>query len=497
MTGDELLNAMEHIDAELIEGADIPLKNRKIPYWVAATAAILAIVVVIGLLGDKSPTVPVMQGSQPNELPKLSAVQSPHTLQLMNMVAAPQYPDMPQYPEMTDHVDITSEAYKIWLAGQKDQYSQPGGYADSLALFFRESFSQFLNTEENSAFSPLNVYMALALLAETTDGNSRQQILDLLGMNTIEDLRMQVGYVWNAHYCNDGSTTLVLSNSIWLSDQFDFRQACMDTLAKDYYVSAFHGTMGSDYFNQQLQQWLDSQTGGLFSEQVKNIEMDASTMFALASTVYFSAGWGGDFSKQDTQEMTFHCISKDLITPFMCKTYTGTYYYSDNFGAVRLSLSGNNDMWLILPDEGSDIAEIIEGHEYLEMVMSPSDWEQQQNNIKITIQLPKFDITSNLNLNNGLKNLGITDVFDCKLSNFSSITDAGELILGRVDHTTRVRIDEEGCLGSAYTVAVFYPTASPYPPNTQKIIFTLNRPFLFIVSSRDNLPIFAGVVNEP
>ena len=127
MTSEELLDAMEYIDPELIEGADIPLKNRKIPYWVAATAAILAIVVVIGLLGDKSPTVPVMQGSQPNELPKLSAVQSPHTLQLMNMVAAPQYPDMPQYPEMTDYVDITSEAYKIWLAGQKDQYSQPGG----------------------------------------------------------------------------------------------------------------------------------------------------------------------------------------------------------------------------------------------------------------------------------------------------------------------------------------------------------------------------------
>ena len=39
---------------------------------------------------------------------------------------------------------------------------------------------------ENAAYSPVNVYMALAMLAELTDGASRQQILDLLGSDSLE-----------------------------------------------------------------------------------------------------------------------------------------------------------------------------------------------------------------------------------------------------------------------------------------------------------------------
>lgn len=502
MKGEELLNAIEHIDADLIEAADKPVNKRRKPYWVAAVAAMLMLTIGIGLYIVLSPAPPVVQGTQPADLPLLGAPQSPHTLQFKNMVAAPKYPEMAPYPNKSGTNDFSgshSDAYKAWLADQKAQYDQPRGYADSLTDFFRKSIPQFLNTSENSTYSPLNVYMALAMLAETTEGNSRQQILDLLGLDSIEALRQQVSHIWNAHYCNDGVTTLLLGNSVWLSDHFDFHQACMDTLANTYYASAFHGTMGSDSFNRQLQQWLNSQTGGLLADSIDNMKMDADTVFALASTVYFSAGWGGKFSKEETKEMAFHCGDKDLMTPFMCDTFTGDYYYGDNFGAVRLSLSGNNDMWLILPDKGHSVAEILENDEYLQMVQAPSNWKKQKKNIKITLELPKFDVSSNLELSDGLKNLGITDVFDENVSDFSALIehdDLYDLYVGRVDHAARVRIDEDGCIGAAYTVILTYEGGAA-PPNLKKITFTLDRPFLFLVTSRDQLPLFAGVVAEP
>ena len=31
----------------------------------------------------------------------------------------------------------------------------------------------------------------------------------------------------------------------------------------------------------------------------------------------------------------------------------------------------------------------------------------------------------------------------------------------------------------------------------EEIDFTVDRPFLFVISSQDNLPLFAGVVTEP
>ena len=49
--------------------------------------------------------------------------------------------------------------------------------------------------------------MALAMLAELTDGNSRQQVLDLLDVPDLETLRTRATALWQSHYVNDGATT--------------------------------------------------------------------------------------------------------------------------------------------------------------------------------------------------------------------------------------------------------------------------------------------------
>ena len=53
--------------------------------------------------------------------------------------------------------------------------------------FFQNSMRQTLSVsgEENAAYSPANLYMALSLGAELTAGDTRQQILDALGANAL------------------------------------------------------------------------------------------------------------------------------------------------------------------------------------------------------------------------------------------------------------------------------------------------------------------------
>ena len=55
---------------------------------------------------------------------------------------------------------------------------------------FYESVTKSLlaEGEGNAVCSPLNIYLALSVLAETTDGNSRKEILDFLGADSIETL---------------------------------------------------------------------------------------------------------------------------------------------------------------------------------------------------------------------------------------------------------------------------------------------------------------------
>ena len=516
---------LDHMDPDLLEEY-IEIKDKKKPkrpFWIATVAATLALTVGIGMLAGNGilptnvpnwETVPVTEfttdptaepTSPPTQAPTDPVVTNPPTVapqdptivQLTNRISAPVYPRMTQYPKETD----TLTGYDFYLAVQewekdrKAQYQQPDGYADSLTDFFSESIQQFLQGEGNQVYSPLNAYIAMAMLAETTDGNSRQQILDLFGLDTIEQLREQVNNLWNAHYCDDGITTMLLANSVWLDSAYTFKDATAKVLAGRYYASSFSGDLGTDAMNKQLQTWLNENTGGMLTQQANSTELPEDSVFALASAVYFTASWESKFGEGSTKEGLFHSAEVDRKVPFMNKTLRSDYYWADNFGAVRLELTGGNYMWLILPDEGYTTADILASEEYLQMTLDPAAWKNKKQ-LEINLSVPKFDISEQQDLVSGMKDLGVTDVFNYKVSDFTPITDEPELFVGEIDHAARVKIDEEGCEGAAYTVVMVAPGASP-SPEVEKIDFILDRPFIFVVSSQDDLPLFAGIVNEP
>ena len=70
-----------------------------------------------------------------------------------------------------------------------------------------------------------------------------------------------------------------------------------------------------------------------------------------------------------------------------------------------------------------------------------------------------------------------------------------ELYVGKAPHGARVRIDEEGCVGAAYTVITAYGTSSTTPP-LPEVEFILDRPFIFVVTNEAGIPLFVGVINQ-
>jgi len=481
MTVKDLNEGLNHLDPELIEEFTArqdayKQKKRARAYWVAAVAAILVLAIGIGMLSS------INLGSG-------------------NLLAAPEYPKMAGYvdrydlfkQEKPEDIDAYYEAMLKYKDACKEQYDQPDGYADSLTGFFQTSIAQFLQRDGNPTYSPLNVYMAMAMLAETAGGNSRQQILDLFGLETIAQLRQQASYVWNAHYSDDGRTTVLLANSLWLNDAYTFKQAAANRLAEHYYASSYKGNLGSAEMNRLLQNWLNENTGGLLKDQANNIKLDPSTAFAIASTVYFKADWEEEFSPKATKDAVFHSPDRDITTPFMNQIFTGMpYYRGQNFGAVFLELSGENGMWLILPDEGCSTADILAGDEYLQMTLDPKSWENQKRYF-VHLSVPKFDVASQTDLVAGMKALGVTDIFDPAVSNFTPLSYARSLAVNEINHAARVVIDEKGCTAGAFTALGLIGGN----PSYKRIDFVLDRPFLFLVSSRDNLPLFAGIVNKP
>lgn len=423
------------------------------------------------------------------------------------ILAAPAYPEMAPYPDESKYFnavglfdsDEFDKVYDAWRADVKTQQDQPEGYADGLDPFFARSISTYLThtTSENRVYSPLNLYMALAMLAEVTDGESRRQVLDLLGSDSIDALRRQATALWNANYRDDGAVTSILASSLWLNEDVTFVQGTMDRLADTYYASSFQGEMGSAGFNKALQNWLSEQTGGLLKEQAAGVEMSPETILALATTLYFRAKWAHEFNENNTREGRFSLLSPDgdtLTCDFMHQSTSRNYYWGEKFSAVSQPLEGSGAMWFLLPDEGVSVNELLTDEQAMDFLLSNGGWDNSKF-LTVNLAVPKFDVVSGMSLVDGLKEMGVTDVFDPSRSDFSPMTrDMDGIFLSRAQHAARVTIDEEGCAAAAYTVMM--ACGSAMPPE-EEVDFVLDRPFLFAITSADGLPLFVGVVNRP
>lgn len=406
-------------------------------------------------------------------------------------IAQAEYPKMAPYPGDA----AGGAAYDAWWESIRAQRRDLGD-TTALEAFFARSAQTFLSEEpgENRAYSPLNVYLALSMLAQLTDGDSRGQILTALGSGSMDELQKQANDVWNVSYRDDKMTASILASSLWLNQNVSFNQDTMDILARDFYASSYAGEMGSKQFNKALQDWLNQQTGGLLKEQAENIELDPTTILALATTLYFKAPWAEEFSKDRTAPQTFHTPAGDIETDFMHQRGNGTYYWGDKFAAVSQPFKQGGAMWFLLPDEGVTPEELLADEEAMEFLFTEKKYDWGRS-VLVNEAIPKFDVSAQFDLEDGLKALGITDVFDPERADFTPMTTGvnGPVTLGQASHAARVVIDEEGCIAAAFTVLA---PGGDAPPK-EEVDFVLDRPFLFCVTGDSGLPLFVGVVNYP
>ncbi len=532
MKATDLQDAIGMVDPVLIARADTPapiqkeqtappLFKRRPLRWTAAVAAVLVLAVCLGALFGHRPPQPPMSDdptaagdvskqegdsinkgdgttttTQTTTTTKKSGILDnlfPGLTAKAETLAQAEYPKMAPYPNERELG--FEKKYDAWRA-DKDKQAAYRGAGEGLTDFFRNSTATFLRGAgaENRAYSPLNVYMALAVLAEIADGTSRQQVLDLLGADSLTALREQARAVWNANYSNDGAEISVLGSSLWLNEGVAFNKETLNTLTDYYYASSYRGEMGTAGMDKALRNWLNEQTGGLLKEQVEGITTDPNTVMTLLTTIYFRAKWTNWFSADKTASDTFHGVAGDVTCPFMNRTESwGTYYWGDRFSASSLALEGQGTMWFVLPDEGVSVEELLADEQAMDFVLASGKWDNQKS-LKVNFSVPRFDIESQLDLKEGLQSLGIADCFDRSKANFNPLTTTTEVWLDKVQHGVRVAIDEEGVTAAAYTEMTL--CGSAMPPDDE-VDFVLDRPFLFVVTGADQLPLFIGVVNQP
>lgn len=419
--------------------------------------------------------------------------------------------------DLTDYVLAEAE-YPARKLRTQNQENYPENY-DEFAISTMRMVLTTGEDAENAVYSPLSAYMALAMLAEMTDGDTRAQVLDALGAEDLDTLRTQAQALWKGNYIKGGTTTSILSSSLWLNENVDFVQSTLDALASNYYASTYRGDLTSTACQNAILKWLNENTGNMLSDlgdtaasQRKNLELNADTVAAIFSAIYYEAKWSSKFDEDDTDRQTFHAADGDITCDFMNQTIESEYYWdAEQFGAIFMDFSETGSgMWLVLPDEGVSVDEVLADEALYVMLADGLTWtngtyhvnqtaqvntELRSFQAKVNLSMPKFDISAELDLKDTLTALGVTDAFDDTAADFTPLTESSGVYLSTSKQTVRVTADEEGIRAAAYTEMRF--SSGMIESQPEEIDFVLDRPFLFVVVSDTGTILFSGVVNEP
>lgn len=449
MKREKLYNGITNIRPSLIEEADRPLKKKRHPVrWISAIAAMLAVTITGSFL--LRPTDP------PAPLISIAA----------HAISEVSYP--------------SNRLYTQELPSALHTFTKKNSYA-----FLGDS-------DENRIYSPLNIYTAFGMLAELTDGESRQRLLSVLEEETIKDLQDHIQTYLKSVYYHNQYSTILPATSIWLDEETTYNEKTLALLGEKYWTASFQGTPGNPDYDQLLQAWVNDHTGGLLKNQTEQLAFDPDTVVRLISTLFFESTWMDEFNPQLNKILPFHATSKTYDCTFMREEKEQAYFTGKNFTAVIKEYSAGSRILLILPNDGVETDELLKDAELYDFLSVGKEWEQQEQR-QVQVSLPKFDFTAKTDLLPLLKELGLSKLLNEKTADFSNLTQERHPAISQADHTVRIVLDERGTTAGAYTDIEATDSYNPLPP----VEFTLDRPFLFAITAYNAAPLFMGVVNQP
>lgn len=459
-------------------------KKRRIPQWKKWLGGIAALLAVV-LLANNMPDIPLIISA------KAVSVASPSRKL--------------EYPKNRQNDSDWKARWEAWRTQEDVRSVIVRDSRQAVADFSRQLSNEVLMGTDgiNRVWSPINAYIALAMTAELTGSETREQVWDVLGVADNAELRQRISAIWEEIYENNGKEISILANSLWLDEDVKYVQETMDILAHDYYASVYCGDLGTAKTNRDITHWMRNQTGGMLKDRTGNVQLEPGNQIMTAvSTVYFQSKWADEFNRSNNTQEIFHAATGDVECTFMNKKeYHMNYYWGEDYGAVQMPLENGSSMWFILPDEDKTLDDVLRSGEYMQMVSQQylyTDEDANRKWMKVNLSVPQFDVSAGIDVKQGLQNIGLTHIFDPTSSDFSpSIFPAKDFAVfpyvASIYQDTRVKIDEEGVTAASYIEIV---GAGAAQPPDEIIDFILDRPFIFAVT-KSQIPLFVGTVNMP
>ena len=358
---------------------------------------------------------------------------------------------------------------------------------------YREILKQ--SGDRNVFVSGSSVGLALAMAYNGAEGQTRQAIARAL---EIQDLSMDEVNRANAALKvalenPDPKVQLKIANSLWAKKGVDFKREFIERNKNFYAAEVAALDFNSPSAPATINSWVKNNTAGKIDKIIDQIDGD-SILFPI-NAIYFKGQWTEAFDKAKTTEQPFMSgAGKQKPHPMMPQSGKYNYYESDKVQAVSLPYGGKRvSMYIFLPAEGSRLSEF---HSQL----TAENWEAWMSGFRQTdgdIVVPRFKVEYEVDLNDALKALGMTEAFAADRADFSGMLQGSQrAFISKVKHKTFAEVNEEGTEAAAVTSVEMRATSMQMP--RKRFHMVIDRPFFCAI--RDNQTgtvLFMGSITDP
>ena len=348
---------------------------------------------------------------------------------------------------------------------------------------------------KNIALSPLSLNMALAMVWNGANGETKQAIQNAMGMGDYPQSEVNDYFkkIRESFVKTDPTVMLAIANSIWSRQGFPVKNSFYDVNRNYYQAEVKEVDFDSPNTPALINQWCSDNTNGLIKKMIEKIP--GNVVMYLINALYFKGEWSDKygFDTSATRDAPFKQEDGSSMQVKMMSQNNKLPYYHDEYLSTTSLPFGNNafSMVFMLPNDDVSFAGMLN---QLKQPGYFSKCLQSGDKAEVDLYIPKFKIEYGISLNETLKQLGMGIAFS-DFADFSGISTISLCITNVIQKTT-VAIDEIGGEAAAVTVVEVGHT-SVFPP-TQKIAFRADRPFLFAIRENSTgVVLFMGKIGEP
>lgn len=355
------------------------------------------------------------------------------------------------------------------------------GLNSSIAVFSTKGL------EQNIIFSPTALGYTLGSITEATTGATRTQLVNTLNIgNMAKEKRLtqfQLAHENNIFSTNQGK--LIVANSIWATSN-SLQPEYQEVIQSKFSTNINEVDFSSPTSFEAMSNWFTENSNGALTPKFKSNPEETKTFL---NTAYVESPWQTTVDVLESD--TFYGTSGETMCKYLSTMlYNSSYQEGAGYVQANIPLTNGAKLSFIMPIPGYSLEQLLQEPSTMNEIFLNSNTDAETADV--SLKFPAFTVTSTINFKNTITALGISNLYQAG-DEWTGFTNPQEPISSIIQQVT-LTVDENGC-NSKSSPSETMNTASTISAPRQ-IELTINRPFLFIVRSSEDLPILTGIIND-